>query len=256
MRDAIRWVVAAAVLVLIRAGLSIPPWHVVLSSVLATGVLTLGLHWSKAGWLEGFAAVFIFDFVVGTVNTLDEAIFFHVIGWRQLAAVFRIGFETSAAVAALLALVPPLRRGPRIRQLSTLTILGFAPLLAFAYLVLYLIAGFIVSPYVMAFYHSRRLPTLGVFLAVELGRGFLYLLAVWPWLRIITRRGHAVLFLGTAYSILGGVAPLLLPNPFMPPQIRLAHGLEVGISNFVFGAIVGWALTAKRAAPVADPVNA
>ncbi|HEX5426443.1 MAG TPA: hypothetical protein VFW94_23035, partial [Candidatus Acidoferrales bacterium] len=65
----------------------------------------------------------------------------------------------------------------------------------------------------------------------------------------------AALFLGAAYSILGGIAPLLLPNPFMPPNIRLAHGFEVGISNFVFGMIVGWALTAKRSIRVADSVS-
>ncbi len=52
MRDLIRWVVAAAALVLVRAGFSIPPWQVVLSSVLATGVLALGLHWSEASWFE------------------------------------------------------------------------------------------------------------------------------------------------------------------------------------------------------------
>lgn len=255
MRDLIRWVIAAAALVLLRAGVSIPPWQVVLSSVLATGVLTLGLHWSEAGWLEGFAAVFVFDFVVGTVNTLDEAVFFHVIAWNQLAAVFGAGLEASVAVAGLLALAPPLRKSSRIPRLSTPRILGFAPLLAFAYFVLYMIAGIIVSPYVMAFYKFRPFPNFSVIFLVELGRGILYVLAAWLWLRIIAGRGHVVLFLGGAYSILGGIAPLLLPNPFMPPHIRLAHGFEVGISNFVFGMIVGWALTAKRPAPVADSVN-
>lgn len=254
MRDVIRWVVAAAALVLIRTGFSVPPWHVVLSSLLATGVLTLGLYWSNVGWLEGFAAVFVFDFVVGTLNTLDEAVFFHVIAWNQLAPVFRIGLESSVAVAALLALVPPLRRRSSIRQLSTFRILGFAPLLAFAYFALYLIAGLIASPYVIAFYKVRQLPTIGVVLLVELGRGFLYVLAAWLWLRIIPSRRHAAVFLGAAYAILGGIAPLLLPNPFMPPHIRLAHGFEVGVSNFVFGMIVGWILTPKRPARAADSV--
>lgn len=255
MRDVIRWLVAAAALVLIRAGVSIPPWHVVLSSLLATGVLALGLHWSGAGWFDGFAAVFVFDFVVGTVNTLDEAVFFHVIAWNQLAVVFRTGLEASLAVAALLALVPPLRRESNIEPLSTIRILGFAPLLAIAYFVLYLVAGLVASPYVIAFYKPRQLPTIGVVLLVEFGRGVLYVLAAWLWVRIIPGRGHAALFLGAAYSILGGIAPLLRPNPFMPPNVRLAHGFEVGISNFVFGLIVGWVLSAKAPAPVAESVS-
>ncbi|HEX5424734.1 MAG TPA: hypothetical protein VFW94_14390, partial [Candidatus Acidoferrales bacterium] len=185
MRDVIRWLVAAVALVLIRAGLSTPPWHVVLSSLLATGVLTLGLHWSDAGGFDGFAAVFVFDFVVGTVNTLDEAFFFHVIAWNQLAPVLTVGLVASVAVAALLALVPPLRRGSSIGPVSTFRILGFAPLLAIAYFVLYLIAGLIASPYVIAFYKPRQLPTIGVVLFVELGRGVLYVLAAWLWVRII-----------------------------------------------------------------------
>jgi hypothetical protein len=33
-------------------------------------------------------------------------------------------------------------------------------------------------------------------------------------------------------------APLLLPNPLMPPAVRMAHLLETSTSNFVFGWLV------------------
>jgi hypothetical protein len=245
MRDLIRWVVAAAALVLLRAGGSIPSWRLVASSVLAAGVLTLGLHWSQSGWMRAFVAVFVLEFVVGTVNTLDEAAFFHVMPNRQLVGAFALGFVASVVVAALLSLVPPLRGVSNVDPHPPLRVFARVLALAFVYFVLYLVAGILVRPYVIAFYQSRPLPGLGVLFTVELVRGFLYVLAAWPWLRMITSRARTVLFLGAAYSILGGLAPLLLPNPFMPPNIRLAHGFEVGISNFVFGAMVGWALASK-----------
>jgi hypothetical protein len=37
-------------------------------------------------------------------------------------------------------------------------------------------------------------------------------------------------------------APLLLPNPYMPEAVRMAHLLETASSNFVFGMFAGWLL--------------
>jgi len=44
---------------------------------------------------------------------------------------------------------------------------------------------------------------------------------------------------------------LLLPNPYLPGGIRLAHGFEIGISNLAYGALLGYLLT-RKAAPSAD----
>jgi hypothetical protein len=35
---------------------------------------------------------------------------------------------------------------------------------------------------------------------------------------------------------------LLLPNPYMPDQIRIAHFVEILSSNFIFGFIASWLL--------------
>jgi hypothetical protein len=46
-------------------------------------------------------------------------------------------------------------------------------------------------------------------------------------------------------------APLLLPNPFMPDAVRMAHLLEITPSNFIFGVLIGWLLAAHRSfAPI------
>ncbi|MGD2250203.1 MAG: hypothetical protein PVF58_17515 [Candidatus Methanofastidiosia archaeon] len=52
---------------------------------------------------------------------------------------------------------------------------------------------------------------------------------------------EAGLVVALLFSVLMG-ALLLLPNPFMPPQMRFAHFVEVVSSNFVFGWIVVWVL--------------
>jgi hypothetical protein len=41
-------------------------------------------------------------------------------------------------------------------------------------------------------------------------------------------------------------AQLLLPNPYMPEAVRMAHLRETASSNFVFGALVGWLLSGRR----------
>ena len=39
---------------------------------------------------------------------------------------------------------------------------------------------------------------------------------------------------GLTLAVLGGLAPLLTPNTYLPDLIRLAHLPEVVVSNFVF----------------------
>jgi hypothetical protein len=54
---------------------------------------------------------------------------------------------------------------------------------------------------------------------------------------------------GLAVALLFGVfmiAPLLLPNPLMPAEVRMAHLLETSTSNFVFGWLIVWSLQGRR----------
>jgi hypothetical protein len=42
-------------------------------------------------------------------------------------------------------------------------------------------------------------------------------------------------------------AQLLLPNPYMPDAVRMAHLIETASSTFIFGLLVGWLLAAPPA---------
>ena len=46
------------------------------------------------------------------------------------------------------------------------------------------------------------------------------------------------LLVGFVFAIFGAIAPLLIPNEFMPANVRLAHGFETGISNFLYGIVL------------------
>jgi hypothetical protein len=59
-----------------------------------------------------------------------------------------------------------------------------------------------------------------------------------------TRRDAAV---AVALLFGGLMVQLLVPNPYMPRSVRMAHLLETVPSNFLFGLCVGWALTARTA---------
>ncbi|MBO8126369.1 MAG: hypothetical protein H0Z38_03930 [Firmicutes bacterium] len=58
-------------------------------------------------------------------------------------------------------------------------------------------------------------------------------------------RWEAGLAVALLYSVLMGFL-LLIPTEIMPDRIRLAHFVEVTSSNFVFGWLVVWVLTAPR----------
>jgi hypothetical protein len=68
-------------------------------------------------------------------------------------------------------------------------------------------------------------------------------------------RGETALLTGAALALLGGVATLMVPNPFIPDATRWAHFVEVGTSNFLFGWLLGWLLTKSVAASSAPDAS-
>jgi hypothetical protein len=113
------------------------------------------------------------------------------------------------------------------------------------YLACYFGAGSVIYPWVREFYESRNLPGQSLIAAVQLccrGPIFIALIALLLRTTLGERREKAIL-VGAMLSLLGGVAPLLIPNPYFPDVVRWAHFFEVGISNFIYGAAAAWLLT-------------
>lgn len=65
-------------------------------------------------------------------------------------------------------------------------------------------------------------------------------------IRTIQRgRLETALVIGYVFAVVM-CAPLLLPNPYMPEAVRMAHLRETASSNFIFGVFVGWLLVSAR----------
>ncbi|HYM79676.1 MAG TPA: hypothetical protein VE377_27125 [Candidatus Dormibacteraeota bacterium] len=111
-----------------------------------------------------------------------------------------------------------------------------------SYLVLYYTAGMIIFPFVKEFYATQQLPSPGTIIALQLlVRGPVFVVLCLVITRILgLPRVSGALAVGATFTLLSGVAPLLVPNPVFPDSVRWVHFCEVTSSNFVFGAIVGW----------------
>jgi hypothetical protein len=111
------------------------------------------------------------------------------------------------------------------------------------YIALYFAAGTMVWPFVREFYEASPMPGPAAVVGMQVVRGLIFSAIV----LLLVRRVRATpvaaaLGTGVVFSVLGGVAPLLIANPYLPDPIRHAHLPEVGVSNFFFGAIAGWLL--------------
>ena len=118
--------------------------------------------------------------------------------------------------------------------------------LVIAYELLYWTAGTLVYPYVADFYATRTILPAVMVAAVQIPRSLIFVGAVYPLLKSGLR--GAPLVLALAYGVIGGVAPLLPDNPYMPADIRFYHAIETSLSNVIFGLVVGLLFTRGRPA--------
>jgi hypothetical protein len=115
-----------------------------------------------------------------------------------------------------------------------------------AYVVVYVAAGMTVWPFVRPFYESRAMPTPGAILSMQVLRGFVFVgLLTWLVHELRVRRWIAMILGGLALALFCGTE-MIVPNPYLPDFARLAHLVEIGISNVVYGAVVVWALSDGR----------
>ena len=220
-------------------------------------LLNFALLWmvaraSSASGLRLVLMLFLLGFVVGSANNLIEALFFKVLPLRELAAA-AVPAAIVFAILAPLAAVLAGRWNSADRPVSVGG--GFTPatLLAVvvAYELLYWTAGTLVYPYIANFYATTRwIPPAFAVSAMQVVRSLIFVGAAYPLLKSGLR--GAPLVLALVYSVIGGVAPLLPDNPYMPPDIRFYHAVETSLSNFLFGLVVGFLFMPRRPAITAQ----
>ena len=211
--------------------------------LLTFGALVLAAAVSRGGGGTLWLALLVLGWVVSQFNTLLEAVVFSVMPWSHAAIQLAISFAALALLSGLALLVTLKWRGRAAEptQLNATPVtLGLAIL---AYELLYWTAGILVWPYVADFYADKHLPSVFEVAALQVPRALLFVAAAWLWLK--TRPRWAPLVLGIAYAVMGGIAPMLPDNPYMTLDVRVAHGVETGTSNFIFGLIVGWLIQSR-----------
>lgn len=210
--------------------------------LLAWGMMTLALALAaRSVRVSGHSlkiALPTLAFGVGSINPLIEAVVFGVMPIADVPTAMAVNLVVFSGLSlAAIAALGKWHPSTQVFSAPRLTLLRLVAAAA-CYTLLYLAAGMAVFPFVKDFYATKTLPAISTLVGLQLVRGLLYVLYAWPWLRLGPR--NAGLILGAVYAVLGGVAPLIVDdNTYMPYNVRMAHLVEVGISNFVFGLVVG-----------------
>ena len=132
--------------------------------------------------------------------------------------------------------------------------------IALAYLVLYFTFGYFIAwrnPAVREYYGgidegsffahmSTVLANMSWLIPFQILRAMLWTAIALPVIRMMKGQWReTALALGLLFAVLMN-AQLLVPNPYMPEAVRMAHLIETASSNFLFGLLVGWLLMQRH----------
>ena len=224
-----------------------------LSNALIAIILGLIIKYNtRVGWkLSMF--IFLIYFLIGHFNLLIEAYIFDVTDRNQTLLIILQGFLITLISSPLLVYLFG-------KWTSESTKLDFSSRSGSAwtwrivvsdllYVFFYLLAGFIlytVYPQLMDFY-GDKVPPFSIMINTQFFRALIFIgVAV-----LITRSTnlsllHRGLLIGFFFAIIGGIAPLIVPdNELMPGYIRFGHAFEVGISNSLFGLVLTFLMGQK-----------
>ncbi len=264
MKAWLGWTLAATVALIVLQGVAgglfmpatppIPgflPWW--LASDLPTAAVAAGLARSaRADRARRIVLLLVVLFVIPADNLAETVLFDIGLPPGLLPRLYLFNLAVATGMAALLGWPGRPDDGPsRPATRSARAWTGRIAVGVIAYEVAYFTAGTAVFPFVADFYAARHLPAAPSIALVQVFRGLGFLAVAWAIARWTEGGARPVaLRVGLTLSIFGGVAPLMMPNPYMPAHVRLAHLVEVGVSNLLFGLLAGWLMA--RPAPPAE----
>jgi hypothetical protein len=221
-------------------------WMLLTNAVTIAALSVVAVRAEWRGWRLGFSVALI-PLAVVVINGIEGIAFLKnlPIEWPRI-------FLTSAITALLSAPVWMLLFGSRHDTPAE----HFHPIASkplgerawklvasdLTYLLLYFAAGILIFPYVRSFYATQTLPSTGTIVGLQLlVRGPLFILLCLLLTRMLGMpRLSGALAVGLLFTVLSGIAPLLMPNPYLPDAVRWVHFCEVVSENFIFGAMVAW----------------
>jgi len=132
--------------------------------------------------------------------------------------------------------------------------------IALCYVVIYFTFGYFLAwknPAVRAYYHGTdpggfltQIKSVVVetpwLVALQFARGLLWVFIALPIVRMMKgERWEIALAVALCFAVFMS-SLLLLPNPLMPTEVRMAHLVETATSNFLFGCLLVFVLLSRR----------
>lgn len=226
-------------------------WGMV-SNFLVVAVLSFYVTHSNLGGFKLIFSVFAIFYIIGSFNLQIEAYIFNVTDRAETINLMLQGLFITAFFSPIFIYIFN-KWGEQTTSLIFInrSVVGWVwrvLLGVFLYLIFYITAGMVLQaayPGLMDFYKDK-LPTIDTMLLTQFPRGFLFVfISILILCTSKLKLTKKTILIGLVFSILGGIAPLIPPSEFMPGNIRLVHGIEVGVSNFLYGLALGFLLGQK-----------
>jgi len=231
---------------------------------LETAVMTYLILRSRwTGWRLIATVFFVFYGVTTFMPQIESAVFLTHLPPGMLPRLFLMGALIAAPFSVLAVLILGKRKAETVDTEPDSRLVMPASewawklaVIALAYLILYFTFGYFVAwrqPAVQEYYGGtdpgsfaaqmrtvlRDTPWLVPF---QIVRAMLWVVLALPVIRMLKgQRTETALAVGLLFAVVMN-AQLLLPNPYMPEPVRMAHLVETASSNLIFGVFVGWLL--------------
>jgi hypothetical protein len=232
-------------------------WLWWLSGAITAAALVPVVRFGPRHPLAQWGAIFAVLLVVGLVCTLSEgAMFYPAMKAQVPASLMGGGVSYLLAAAVLVALGKALKltepEEQAVAHRGAAVAIPLVLLSGLSYVVYYMIFGAIAFQFFTRQYYphaAEQVAALGNwFWAYQLGRGVLMTLAVLPLVYTLRLpRWQAALAVGLLVWIVGGGAPLLVPNAMMGTAQRYIHIVEIMTQNVSLGMTAVWLLRPRAA---------
>jgi hypothetical protein len=221
-----------------------------------------------ASWRLMATVFLVFYGIMTFMSQIESAVFVTRLPSGMLPRLFFMGALIAAPYAVLAVLILGKRKAdiantePNSRLvMPTKEWTWKLTVIAIAYLILYFTFGYFIAwqnPAVREYYGGMDEGGFFAQMGTVLGntfwlipfqilRAMLWVAIALPVIRMMKGQWQeTALALGLLFAVLMN-AQLLLPNPYMPEAVRMAHLIETASSNFIFGFLIGWLLAQRHA---------
>jgi hypothetical protein len=238
-------------------------WY--LSGVVTAAALVPVVRYGPHGLIAQAGAMFVMLVLIGLVCTLSEGVVFFPEKKAQMMAGLAGGSAVYLVVAIVLTVLAKLlklhdEQERTIAHRSIGMAIPMVLLAAFSYLVFYEVFGAITYQFFTKGYYphaAEQVSAMGAwFFGYQIARGLVMTLAVLPVIYALRLpRWQAALIVGLLVWVIGGAAPLLVPNEMMGTTQRYIHIGEIFTQNFLLGVTATLLLRTRKWAAVAAAMH-